>query len=477
MKSIYYITAVIAIASVCCCTDETDDSFINVSVSEMQETTSSENHFVHLSDVQTLTKTQQRSTRAVDQQANIVCYTDAEQDTLLYICDKGDGGWTIYSSDTRVPAIVAESSEGNFAKASENEALMAWIETMAQDMKAIRNAPDIDLNFTMQEIESNKNFWKSVSMPDAFAKELVIQDSLVTRGAPGPIDLIPDYFLYGHYEFCSVEHYTQVYDSIARLTHTDWDQHSPCNNYCPYKSYSTTQHAPAGCVAIAGAQLLYFLHYKLGVPETAPSDAYCNSNVTAYPNYDWAQYNFTSTIWDNMNSIGVNSDPFVADVGRLARVHYGNNGSGAYDSDLANYAFPAYGISCTYTNYSESYLSSSLLSEMPVYLSASNQDMEGHAFIADRYLRKRNVTKTTYMWVYDSIPHDANGHELQVPILPNKITYSYSSPHISMIGMNWGWGQNYNDPNEWFALSGSWLKNDNNFDYSRKMIYNFSIAD
>ena len=41
------------------------------------------------------------------------------------------------------------------------------------------------------------------------------------------------------------------------------------NIYCPLKS-DNFWHAPAGCVAIAGAQILYYLNHKFGVPATAP---------------------------------------------------------------------------------------------------------------------------------------------------------------------------------------------------------------
>lgn len=477
MKSIYYITAVIAIASVCSCTDDTDDSFINVSVSEMQETTSSENHFVHLSDVQTLTKTQQRSTRAVDQQANIVCYTDAEQDTLLYICDKGDEGWTIYSSDTRVPAIVAESSEGNFAKASENEALMAWISTIAEDMKVIRHTSDRGLNFTEEEIATNKEFWESINNVEKFIKSK--KASPKRRSPHDPLTPIDNYRLYGHYELQGVYNYERVYDSIPRLTKTDWDQESPFNAFCPQKT-SGYGNALAGCAPIAVAQILFFLHFHLGVPLTAPSEAFCNGNVDNYTAY---QGNYTSNIWYMMDSVSHNrfygyyAAPLIANVGMLLNVHYGNNGSSVLTSNLAN-AFPAYGISCDFTGYNENGIKSNLSNGMPVLLSATSNSA-GHAFIADRYKRKQMVRQTIYRWVYDENPVMPDGTLMFLPCISDSIIYDYYSPYISMIGMNWGWGIDFNDYSEWFTLTGDWIcnrYNQYNWNENRRMIYNFSIS-
>ena len=116
------------------CSDCLDDA---VSLDYLEQPVSSNTpHFVTLQDVQNLTKALSSSTRRASSSTapEIICYEDAEHDTLLYICDKVGGGWTIYSSDTRVPPIVAQSDSCSFAHASENEALMAWVATIAEDM-------------------------------------------------------------------------------------------------------------------------------------------------------------------------------------------------------------------------------------------------------------------------------------------------------------------------------------------------------
>ena len=454
------------------CSDCLDDA---VSLDYIKQPVSNNTpHFVTLQDVQNLTKALSSSTRRASSSTapEITCYEDAEHDTLLYICDNMGDGWTIYSSDTRVPPIVAQSDSCSFAHASENEALMAWLATIAEDMKYIKHASDAELNFTPSEIEANKNFWKSISFPDEYVKEMV-KDELTTRGPGG------NYLLYGHWELLSVEHYTEKYDSIQRLTKTNWKQGWPYNEYCPRKS-NGWENAPAGCAVIAIAQMLYFLHYHLGVPQTAPSEAYCNSTVEDYPNYDWDQYNYTSTIWYYMDSVAYNgyygyyAAPFIANIGKLSNIEYGDSGSSVTNNNLAN-AFPIYGITCDYTTYNENDVKSNLLNGLPVLLRASSGS-DGHVFIADRYLRKRDVTKRTYYWVYDSVPNN-----FPVPgNIPNNITYSYSSPYISMIGMNWGWGSYYNNDSEWVTLTGDWICQRDpyheNWNINRRMIYNFRVA-
>ena len=447
------------------CSDCLDDA---VSLDYIKQPVSNNTpHFVTLQDVQNLTKALSSSTRRASSSTapEITCYEDAEHDTLLYICDNMGDGWTIYSSDTRVPPIVAQSDSCSFAHASENEALMAWVATIAEDMKYIKHASDAELNFTPSEIEANKNFWKSISFPDEYVKEMV-KDELTTRGPGG------NYLLYGHWELLSVEHYSQKYDSISRLTQTDWVQQYPCNIYCPYYTNNIYDHASAGCGPIMVGQMLYFLHYKIGVPQTAPSQAYCNSYVTDYPNYDWDQTNYTSTIWDDMTPSGINSGPLIANIGRRLHINYSNQNS--YPIYYVDSVFKPYGINCRYHTYNTDSLKTDLLNGMPVCLTAETNfqgQIEGHGFIADRYLRKRDVTKRTYYWVYDSVPNN-----FPVPgNIPNNITYSYSSPYINMIGMNWGWGENFNDNSEWFTLTGDWIKLYYNFNINRHMIYNFSV--
>lgn len=117
---------------------------------------------------------------------------------------------------------------------------------------------------------------------------------------------------------------------------------------------------------------------------------------------------------------------------------------------------------------------------MPVILSArsiatrsNGTGKVGHAFIADRYKRTRIVTKNYYEWVYDSYPQGK-----PIPMIPDKVVSSYSSPTISMIGFNWGWGSYCNVPDEWFSLTGDWISSrvsSYNWNINRNMIYDFKV--
>ena len=428
-------------------------------------------HFVSKSDVAALLRAQSNSTRSVSEcEDDITCFVDEKHDTLLYACNKADGGWIVYASDTRVPAIIAESPTGTFAEAMENEAAHVWLLTIAEDLKVIKSLSDNKLKFSAEEIENNKAFWKSISSPDEYVKEkLAKQESNVTRGHP----LLPT----GHYELVNSTSYWEDVDSTSRLITTNWHQDDPFNKYCPLLQDNGTVHADAGCLAIATAQMLYFLHNHFGVPETAPSMAYVMGSVES--GYDWDQFNYTSSIWNVMNSQS-NAAPLIANIGRRLNMNYRDDGSGAYDSILVDSVFIPYGINATYSPYNTTALCSSLQNGMPVLITVfsligTGPDSIGHALIADRYKTRHLVTRNYYVWVYDEIPPGS-----PVPMHDDKIEYEYSSSTIYMIGMNWGWGQLWQNTSVWYTLTGDWINSTRpqfNWKHSRYMIHGFEVID
>ena len=423
-------------------------------------------HTVTFSDISTLANLDKAKTRS-GKAPEIICYTANTQDTLLYIINnKENGGWTIYSSDTRVPAIIAQSSTGNFDEDLKNEALEMWMKSISQDMRAIRRAKNSELNFTAKEIESNEDFWNPIKNVSTFLSKRINLPIINQKG---------------HYELIGKYSYTEVYDSIPRMTETNWYQGEPFNAFCP--SINSKDKSPAGCVAIAGAQMLYFLHYKLGVPEKAPSKATCSSTIYDGPDYDMEQTNYTTSIWDEMRDSVNKAAPLIANVGKRVGMNYGELGSGAFTSDLVQKVFAPYGISCVYADYNEDIIKSYMKENMPVILRASGFNKYGneggHAFIADRYKRERIVEKTVYEWKYDDVKPNPDGTLPLLPMKPMRIVTTNSLPVISMIGINWGWGVDGNADDQWFTLTGDWInktdQQQTNYDIQRKMIYDFNV--
>lgn len=451
-KKLFVSLSVLALAS---CTENFQEDLADTPTSTLTEEETQNNH-VSYSDIVSLTKAQSSETRAYEgQEPKIECITNSSNDTLLYIHQKPTGGWTIYSSDTRVPSIVAECDEGSVKELMECESVKEWIKWMSEDMEIISKLPDDKLKFTKKELKANRAFWKSVSATDKYVKEKLAETG--TRGLSARTPKLPA----GHYKLVSTKTYNENYDTIPRLTKTNWHQQSPYNRWCPRKwqpsGCEAADRAPAGCAPIAAAQILYFLHYKLGVPVTAPSEAWITGNVEK--GWDGDQTNYTSEIWDRMDW-GSNPEAIlIANIGKRIGVEYHNEHSTGDGNKLKDKVFKPYGISCTYTDYDSRLMLTNLVNGYPVFIGSLDATGEkGHAFIVDRYKRYRQVTVNYYEWVSDK-PVSPTTPPPTIPTIPPSMRrYTdtiYSTPYINAIAMNWGFEKVSNDA--WYGLTGDWI--------------------
>lgn len=392
----------------------------------------------------------------------------------MYIVNfNNNHGWRIYSSDKRTPAVIAYGEKGYFSINEGSPAFKIWISNMVQDITKIRNASDNELKFTNDEIISNKAFWS--------------QDG--SRYVNPPLDTLEfPPFIVGHWEesvTTSIVEYDRVDHMVAK-----WDQGAPYNEFSPYYNDSSGDRAYAGCVAIAGAQVLYYLHDKIGVPTTMCSSGYCIGDIN---NFNRAFTNQSSTIWSSMsmNYRYPGTTPsmlpealLIGYVGSMVNMHYCDNITGRYSwalpRNLKDNLFDILGINCTYTDYNENVVKNSLLNQLPVIVSASNLiipvDGNIHCFVIDGY--RRTCIKYTHhhYFVLDQTPTG-------IYTLPEEyMTYTYSSPQLTEIKMNWGWWTQWKSTpvnDGWYSLTGSWYVENNgdyyDFNHNMKMIHGFSV--
>jgi hypothetical protein len=80
--------------------------------------------------------------------------------------------------------------------------------------------------------------------------------------------------------------------------------------------------------------------------------------------------------------------------------------------------------------------------------------------------------KTTTLYEYPNIKNPDGTYKIK-PAGFEEVTYTYQSPVVTAIGMNWGWGDV--DETEWFTLTGDWAKGSSNYNINRYMIYKWSI--
>ena len=229
--------------------------------------------------------------------------------------------------------------------------------------------------------------------------------------------------------------------------------------------------------------MLYYLHYKTGVPSMSPSSIYCTAsvgNVVFGTNMYIAGY--SNSLWSSMKhylSDGTQTgsiDPvakLLAGVGILSDTEYGEDRSGAEYQDLINGVFTPLGISCVYGNYNVSTMVDNIVNdEMPVLLEVkmftmSDPDMLGHAMIIDRCKGTADKYTFTYEWMYDE------PSLLPRPILED-IQIEYQNAEITQIGFRWGMSGSFDGT--LYQPTGIWS---NALyivsDFNRKMIYNFSM--
>lgn len=335
---------------------------------------------------------------------DVVCIMDDRNcDTLFFVVNHPEGGWTMYATDKRVPQVVAENEDGSFSLETTERIMGEWFEAMKEDMKLIRQAPDQDLAFTSEEIANHRKLWDAVCIPDTSA---LLGKNNQTRSV-GDGNNPPINPLAGFYLLDTTYTHTQTIMQVGPLTQTAWSQGAPYNNFCPLKSYGY-ERAPAGCVAIAGAQMLYYLHYKLGTPDSIPSSATCSGYVPY--NYTMWQGDYSSTQWNLMPNHGNSSDglyaaPLIANIGYKLVMQYGNIVSTANTYELPSLVFLPYGISCEYSSINYDTVYNSLLDSIPLIARAGYIDgINGHAFIIDGYQSRRDVTTYVYKWHPAFIP-------------------------------------------------------------------------
>ena len=400
----------------------------------------------------------------------ITPYGELDDTPLVYIVNYGEGnGWQILSSDARTPAVIAEGERGYFSLDEGSPAVRIWMDCMASDIAAVRRASDDNLCFSSEEIAANKQIWSGSGQ----SKD----------GDEG-----------GHWAV-TVSSREITIEEIEHMT-PHWDQYAPYNACCPLQYPYTLDRVPAGCVAIAAAEVLYYLHYKFGVPESMYSFGYCSGHY--YDHYWYFDYP-TTTSWSQMDSSShLSDDPALAEaimIGSIVRdvgMHFwlieGEFYSWALPANIRTNIFSPNGISSSHGDYDASIVKSNLEDHLPVIITASNllipTDGDLHTFVIDGF--KKTYTQYTYYhyWVPDD-PNVPKGH-FDPDHMPY-ITYSQTTPDISAIKINWGWksqwhGNNGNNPvnDGWYGLTASWqVTNGNTYTYNHhvKMIYNMAVAD
>ncbi|MBR4794507.1 MAG: C10 family peptidase [Bacteroidaceae bacterium] len=471
MKIIHYSFITLVILLYSCSKNEIDNVSYPVDNGIKHSSISNQitSNNVNMTDIMNVIERSSHQSKSTVDQVVVTPYIRAESDTLMYIVNYGNGhGWKIFSSDKRTPAILAEGEEGYFSLEEGSPSLSFWMSCVADDIARVRNSTDEELTFSDEEICFNKAYWTG--------------DYPRFNGHDEPIIPI------GHWEEI-VYSETVEYDHVDHMV-AKWYQQYPYNECCPYYINIPNTRAVAGCVAIAGSQMLYYLHNKIGVPIDMYSEGSCVGNIN---NYAQNFSNPSSSVWSSMSmtcpeniTSMIPEAILIGYVGLSVNMHYCEIGqkrfSWAIPSNLKTNVFENLGISCSHGDYDENIVKSSLLNQMPVIVSASDLlvplDGDIHCFVIDGY--RRTCTRYTHYHYY-VVDVEPPGPYM-VPEEYN--TYTYSNIQLTNIKINWGWPSQWGDSHVndgWYTLTGSWSVINGNdpcsYDHYRKMIYGFSVSE
>ena len=390
--------------------------------------------------------------------------------TLMYVVNY-DKGWEILSADKRAQPVLAFSDDGEFSFETANPGERVWLEGLACDVLNLRTA-DKALQSRAAENNPNVGFWRGLELRKKMMEEelemmtrIELPDS-ITLPPLTPLPDMPDYPEHGHWELTGTTTESVPVDTVNHMTQTRWYQTSPWDYYCPKVNGYT---APAGCAPVAAAQMLYYLHNKLGIPRYALLDP---SFYEEYPNLN------DSIVWDSMakfhhsESGHRESARLIRDVGERIGAQYGESSTSAPTGELPTKVFQPYGISCVFSDYDSSIVKNSLQQRMPVVISAKRDQAgeKGHAFIIDGYIRYKRVTTCEYSWFYDEEFAANNPIDRVSP----RTETSEGFPEIEYVCMNWGWFRD-NDNYNWYGIGigAPWSTITGDYNYFRRMITGF----
>lgn len=407
-----------------------------------------------------------------------------DEATLAYLINYNEG-WEIIAADKRAPTVLASGDHGNINIKEVPDNMMAWIQNLERDVLFLRDGmkgvKSIDED-TWQNIQSSIDFWACINVDQDYFASLPHTTRSMGELIFEPDTLLPRPVKGGHWELVETWDIVETLYSTGRLTVTNFDQEYNYNSCCPLvlESYGDLR-CKAGCVAVAGAQMAYYLHYELGRPLTAPAAGYCNSyaytrfggvayqDPTAYSNIH--TYAESSTVWDQMQTNPNSASYLIAEIGKRIRTLYGVSSSGAKTFDLKDDYFSTVGIDCDTMAFSSPTVFANLEDNLPVIVTVqTGNPNDNHACICDGYQRNKRTQKGLYTWVRDST-------NIPVPLYEDEIrTIRIINPEY-LLHINWGYGAAYNGSGSWYLESGNWNIGDKTYHIRNSMICNFSLSD
>lgn len=434
------------------------------------------------------------------------------KDTLLYIVNFTDNhGWLVVSGDKRTEAILASAQTGHFNKRNLGGSAV-WLEEVVQKIENIKRT---NLQDTISRSYSS---WLNI---DTLALKL---DKCNSSTFPTSRSFV-NYDTPEYYEDVLIDTKIEIKQTkeVGHLIQTHWGQGFPWNQHTPFWK-DTNFHCPTGCVAVAGAQMLYYFHQYKGIPKAAYTEIDGNRqiwNIKEVPTYSfkkpttgaWGRMlktrNYNTDISEGTNLVSI----LMAYVGSKVNMQYSPEGSGAITKDLL-YLYKENGINCDYSAYNAKLVRQSLDNNLPVNIRASiitaeqekshfcpkTQSAGGHLWIIDGY----KEVETEYTYTYERRPRKGGKFEKEekiqlddddvppieysnpdfpkakrqkkkkIVIFPKFGKYTESRTDVTYYWkMNWGWDGHNDDGHYLTEESSIWNTTGYKFLCKKEIIHNF----
>ena len=368
---------------------------------------------------------------------------NAEGRPVLYVLNYAPNGFVLVGATRGYYPILAYSEDGSFAVDPDNGGLNEWLDGTRSAIGSCGELPDsikqqIAVLWRLYEPQSEVAAPQSKSSNEEWAAY-----SARIR------ELRNSHYGYNFYALSNVSpgmfptNGSQIYDNLCRwaddcgspreytivairinnpleygpLLRTEWHQYEGFNDKCP-------PDCPAGCVAIAMAQIMNYHRHPAG-------------------------YN-----WNNMpDTYGTEStQTLIYDIGQAVYMDYSPSGSGSNIINAQSAFQNVFGYSARWITYNVSEVESQILLYRPVYFRGIRPVGAGHAWVCDGISYSRNQIE--YFAEYRG--GGAGYYYYSTPIGPsadNPSTTIFSSHSLDLMHMNWGW-RNGNS-NGWYRIDGT----------------------
>lgn len=438
-------------------------------------------------------------------------------DTLMYIFNFEEG-WQVVSGDKRTEPILASDETGSLSiDGLDNPGVATWLSDRADEILFLKkNNPkveykDIELwvlidkatHLTDESLQTYREKYDAIYSTDQ-------QTSQLKSASLRPV---PDGYRWEKRLISITSSPWTTSSQKGPLLQTKWGQGTPWNSNVPYVLVDGKwDKCATGCVAVAVSQILYHSHYNLSKPNGLYHDVSCTGQVWDSKNYSVSfsrkNYDSNSGRWDFMPTRRAGYWPdyntpnaslvgdLMADVGNRVKMKYGEQSS-ASTEDEAIPTFKSFGINCSKADYNYSTVYSNLSKNSPVLVTAYAKKerkgvwpfrrtvySDGHAWVIDGYRKKQRTTTYTYEWElvrddaylnpYDPYsPYFMDDLPIDEIIYPGKRDVTTSTTTTTYLLMNWGWNGSY-DYSEYSVSSTIWNADKYNFQYKKRMFYNFN---